>query len=74
MVVTRSGPPGISVVGHVTKELSTCTLFITATILGQHTEDKTAGDWDRILNQKGVTHISVQVHVKFYEPYVSNIQ
>ena len=63
MAVTRSGPPGISVVGHVTEDLSTS--FVTATILDQHTEDKTAGDWDHILNQKGVTHISVQV--KIYE-------
>ena len=63
MVVTRSGPPGINVVGHVTEELSTS--FVTATILDQHTEDKTAGDRDHILNQKGVTHRSVQV--KFYE-------
>ena len=63
MVVTRSGPPGISVVGHVTEELSTS--FVTATILDQHRVDKTVGDWDHILNQKGVTHRSVQV--KFYE-------
>ena len=62
MAATRSGTTGLGVVGHVVEELDTS--IVTATILGQQTGDKTAGDWDQIKNHKAVTHRSVQV--KFF--------
>ena len=65
MAVTRSGTTRLGVVDHVGEEPRPS--FVTATILSQHTAEEVAGDLDRILNQKGVTHISVQV--KFYESH-----
>ena len=46
MAATRSGTTSLGVVGHVVEELSTS--IVTATILGQQTADKTAGDWDQM--------------------------
>ena len=63
MAVTRSGTSRLRVVSLAVEERST--LFVTATILRQNTAETTAGAWDRIINRKGVTHISVQV--KIYE-------
>lgn len=37
--------------------------FDTATILRQHSEDEAAGDWDRVMSTKVVTHKSVQFMV-----------
>lgn len=59
MVVTHIGTPRVGAVGHVVKEYSYS--FETATILGQHMEDEAAGDWDRVMSTKLVTHKSVQV-------------
>ena len=64
MVVTRSGT-GLGVVGHVVEALGTS--IVTASILGQHTAETTARDWDQRWNQKGVTHLSVQVKVLWIE-------
>ncbi|PFX21758.1 hypothetical protein AWC38_SpisGene13739, partial [Stylophora pistillata] len=57
-VVTRAGTPGVGAVVHVAVDYSIS--IETATILGRHTEDETAGDWDHVINTKFVTHKSVQ--------------
>ena len=59
MVVTHIGTPWLGALGHVVKEKSYS--FDTATILRQHSEDEAAGDWDRVMSTKVVTHKSVQV-------------
>ena len=61
MAVTRSDTIGFGVVGHVAEELRPS--FVTATILGQQTEGKAAGDWAQLENHRVVTHKSVQEKV-----------
>ena len=59
MEVIRLGPDGLRVAIHVEKELRIG--FVYATIPRQHTEDKTAKDWDALKNHGPVTQIAVQV-------------
>ena len=70
MVVTRRGAAGVCVASHVTEELRLA--LVHAPIPRQHTEDKTAGDWDQLQNQKDATQTSAQVsllarHKSFYK-------
>ena len=59
MVVTRRGAAGVCVASHVTEEIRL--VIVHAPIPRQHTEDETAGDWDKLLKLKYVTQRSVQV-------------
>ena len=59
MVVTRRGAAGVCVASHVTEELRLA--LVHAPVPRQHTEDETAGDWDKLLKLKDVTRTSVQV-------------
>ena len=59
MVITHSGPTGLSVVVLVEGELRVA--LVHAPILGQHTEDEGVADWDEQENHKDVTHMSAQV-------------
>ena len=66
MVVTHSGPTGLSVVRHAQEELSVA--LVHAPILGLQTVGETAGDWDRLQNCEDVTHIlSAEVKVLLSE-------
>lgn len=59
MVVTRSGPPGLSVVNHAEGELSIA--LVHAPIPRQQIKDKTAGDWGNTKKCEYVTHMDVQI-------------
>ena len=59
MEIIRRGAAGVCVASHATKDISV--VIVHAPIPGQHTEDKTAGDWDQLQNQKDATQRSVQV-------------
>ena len=63
MVVTHSGPTGLSVAGHVDRELSVVPVH--AQIPHQQTVDETVVDWDNLQNCKDVTHIAAQVYTIF---------
>ena len=61
MVVTRSGPIGLSVAGHVMEERNI--VVVHAPIPRLQTVDEAAGYLDEEKNREDVTRISVQVKV-----------
>jgi len=61
MVVTRSGPPGLSVVNHAEGELSIA--LVHAPIPRQRIKDKTAGDWGNTKKCEYAIHMDVQILV-----------
>ena len=61
MVVTRSGPTGLSVVNHAGEELSIA--LVHAPIPRQRIKDETAGDWENTKKYECVTHMGAQILV-----------
>lgn len=59
MVVTRSGPTGLSALIHVDRELSVA--LVPVPIPYQRTVDRIVADRVNLRNCKGVTHAAVQV-------------
>ena len=59
MEVTHSGPAGLSVAGHVDRELSVA--LVRAPIPHQQTADDIVVHWDKLQNCKDVTYITAQV-------------
>ena len=60
MAITLPGSACMNVLDHVEEELNT--LFVIATILGQHTEGKAVRDLDQLKKAEVVTHKNVQVN------------
>ena len=61
MVVTHSGPIGLSVPSHVGREVEVA--LVHAPIPLQQMADETAVDWDKLQNCKHVTHATAQVKI-----------
>jgi len=61
MVVTRSGPAGLSVPSHVNRELSVALVHVQTP--HQQTVDDIVVDWDKLQSCKDVTHITAQVNI-----------
>ena len=59
MAVTRRGAAGVCVASHATEELRLA--FVHAPIPRQHTVEKTAANWGKLLKQKYVSQTSARV-------------
>ena len=66
MVVTRRGAAGVSVAGHVTKELILALVHVPVPL--QHTVDEVAisADWDQLLKFKDATRTCTSVQGFFF--------
>ena len=70
MVVTHSGPTGLSVPSHVDQELNVA--LVHAPIPHRQTVDETVMDWDKLQISKDVTHKVAQV--KYFGQFVWSSQ
>ena len=62
MEVTRRGAIGVCVASHVTEERRLA--FVHAPIPRQHTVEKTAANWGKLLKQKDVSQTSARVSLE----------